>query len=514
MELTGKLSDFGLSDILQILALSKKTGTLSISNGGVEGQVVIEDGRITHACMRPGEGFASYLLQEGLLSESMLQRLIEVTTNGNKAWDFSSLVIESGIFKQDELQKFARLYMLKVIGNLLRLERGHFGIVLNEIGLPGLFDEVKLLDGVGIEEVLLRDAKEYDELSRQEMLLFQPINEKEKKAEDLIDNLNDNHQRYQTGNLVESLNAHHNRYQTGSLNGNRIEEQHAYHTGSLNGSLNGNHLKYQTGSLNDFQAGKADLSTEKGVPSGAVNELNMQSLVSVVGVSNMFTRPVDAMSSSFSPPLANKEFARNGLSESEEEDGFGLLNDETLAEADKLQSYNSHILCSMLAELRSLSFEAEVSLSVMRYASEVASRGILFVVKEEELCGLGQFGVDRQPNGGSVDDQVRAIHIPVKVQSVFTNVVKTGMPYVGSMNNGYWNLEVISRLGETGHELNAFVLPIFCRGKVMFVIYGDNYPGGNKDFDGFEEFLVFVNQASVVLENIVMERELSRMHDM
>jgi hypothetical protein len=92
--------------------------------------------------------------------------------------------------------------------------------------------------------------------------------------------------------------------------------------------------------------------------------------------------------------------------------------------------------------------------------------------------------------------------------------VKTGMPYVGSMNNGYWNLEVISRLGETGHELNAFVLPIFCRGKVMFVIYGDNYPGGNKDFQGFEEFLVFVNQASVILENIVMERELSRMHDM
>jgi hypothetical protein len=513
MELTGKLSDFGLSDILQILALSKKTGTLSISNGGVEGQVVIEDGRITHACMRPGEGFASYLLQEGLLSESMLQRLIDVTTNGNKAWDFSALVIESGIFKHEELQKYARLFMLKVIGNLLRLERGHFGIVLNEIGLPGLFDEVKLNDGVGIEEVLLRDAKEYDELSRQEMLLFRPIKETE-SADNLIENLNDNHQRYQTGNLIESLNAHHNRFQTGSLNGNRIEEQHAYHTGSLNGSLNGNHNKYQTGNLNEFHNGKADINADNRVASGAGNELNMQSLVSVVGVSGMFSRPVEPLPSNFAPPVVNKEFGKPGLSESEEEDNFGLLNDEVVSETEKQQSHHSNILCSLLGELRSLSFEAEVSLSVMRYASEVASRGILFVVKEEELCGLGQFGVDRQPNGGSVDDQVRAIHIPVKVQSVFTNVVKTGMPYVGSMNNGYWNLEVISRLGETGHELNAFVLPIFCRGKVMFVIYGDNYPGGNRDFQGFEEFLVFVNQASVVLENIVMERELSRMHDL
>jgi hypothetical protein len=510
MELTGKLSDFGLSDILQILALSKKTGTLSISNGGVEGQMVIEEGRITHACMRPGDGFASYLLQEGLLSEPMLQRLIEVTTNGEAAWDFSALVVESGIFKNEEVQRYARLYMLKVIGNLLHLEKGHFGIVLNEIGLPGLFDEVKLADGVGIEEVLLRDAKEHDELSRQEMLLFRPIKE---KSESLIDNLNDNHQRNQTGNLIESLNAHQARYQTGSLNGNRIEEQHAYHTGSLNGSLNGNHSKYQTGNLSDFQNGKADINGENRPPIGAVNEINLQSLVSAVGVSSMFTRPVESMSQGFSAAVISKEYDRNGSNESEEDNNLALLNDEANAEAEKLQSHHSSILCSLLAELRSLSFEAEVSLSVMRYASEVASRGILFVVKDEELCGLGQFGVDRQPNGGSVDDQVRAIHIPVKVQSVFTNVVKTGVPYVGSMNNGYWNLEVISRLGETGHELNAFVLPIFCRGKVMFVIYGDNYPGGNIDFDGFEEFLVFVNQASVILENIVMERELSLMHD-
>ena len=221
----------------------------------------------------------------------------------------------------------------------------------------------------------------------------------------------------------------------------------------------------------------------------------------------MFTRPLESMPAVYSPSLVRQEFPRNSTSGSEDDDTFSLLNESAYKEEEK--HHNSNILCSLLAELRSFSFEAEVSLSVMRYASEVASRGILFVVKDEELCGLGQFGVNRQLNGGSVDDQVRAIHIPVKVQSVFTNVVKTGMPYVGSMSNGYWNLEVVSRLGETATDLNAFVLPIFCRGKVMFIIYGDNSPGG-KDFDGFEEFLVFVNQASVILENIVRERELTR----
>jgi hypothetical protein len=265
--------------------------------------------------------------------------------------------------------------------------------------------------------------------------------------------------------------------------------------------------------LNGSQNGKSEIFADNRVSSTAVNELNMQSLVSTIGASSMFTRPLESMPPAYSPSTVRKEFPRIGISESEDDDTFSLLNETTSEEEEKQHSHNSNILCSLLAELRSLSFEAEVSLSVMRYASEVASRGILFVVKDEELCGLGQFGVDRQLNGGSVDDQVRAIHIPVKVQSVFTNVVKTGMPYVGSMSNGYWNLEVVSRLGETGHDLNAFVLPLFCRGKVMFIIYGDNYPGG-KDFDGFEEFLVFVNQASVILENIVMERELTRRDEM
>jgi hypothetical protein len=193
--------------------------------------------------------------------------------------------------------------------------------------------------------------------------------------------------------------------------------------------------------------------------------------------------------------------------EFEDDESLHLLNGNDPAYEQKKNSNNSNILCSLLAELRSLTFEAEVSLSVMRYASEVASRGILFVVKDDELSGLGQFGVDRHSNGANVDDQVRAIHIPIKVQSVFTNVVKTGIPYVGPLTNGYWNLDVISRLGETDAELKAFVLPLFCLGNVMFVIYGDNYPGG-KDFEGFEEFLVFVNQASVILENIVLERKL------
>ncbi|MBI3651556.1 MAG: DUF4388 domain-containing protein [Acidobacteria bacterium] len=500
MELTGKLSDFGLTDILQILALSKKTGTLSISNHTYEGQIVIEEGRITFSYMRPGESFATYLQQEGVLSDAVLQELLEQVTRNHQEWDFARLLIEKDVVSPAALTEYVHGYLLKVIGNLLRLEKGHFGIVLGEIGLPGFFDEVKYAEGLGIEEVLLRDAKEYDELSRQQERLFSPLLNFAKSHHPQEANLprlnNESPTPRHTAEPSpprQTSEQHHPRPTS--------EQHHHRHTGNLEYGIR------NTGNLD------ASLLNTNGYPGSNANSdaQRSHSLVSAVAISNGFPHPSEAATDSYTA-AARREFSKPLLPEVDDDERLHLW-DESEAEAEeKNKANNSNILCSLLAELRSLSFEAEVSLSVMRYASEVASRGILFVVKNEELCGLGQFGVDRQVNGGSVDDQVRAIRIPIKVQSIFTNVVKTGIPYVGPMSNGYWNLDVVTRLGEAVDELNAFVLPLFCLEKVMFVIYGDNYPGG-KDFEGFEEFLVFVNQASVILENIVLERKLLFMQE-
>ena len=64
MELNGDLSDFALTDILQILALSRKTGTVLLENGSLAGKIVMEEGRITHASLSPGETFVGGLAKK------------------------------------------------------------------------------------------------------------------------------------------------------------------------------------------------------------------------------------------------------------------------------------------------------------------------------------------------------------------------------------------------------------------------------------------------------------------
>jgi hypothetical protein len=383
MELSGDLSDFALTDILQILALSRKSGTLSLQSGDLSGTIVIERGRITHAAVDTGDSLAERLVRENRVSGEALNKLREIGGAGDGVWTLKSLLLESGVLTQEELEEIARRHIHDVVGVLVRLERGRFGIDLNQIDPIAPLEEVGISDGLDVGEVLLGAAKEIDEDTKEERL-------------------------YQRG-----LSA-----------------------------------------LADAQVADAAYSLESGM-----------------------SRYDDKV--------------------------------ERLTEQQSLvrESQRAHLLCSMLAELRSHSFEAEVSLLIMRYASEVASRGVLFVVKDDEICGLGQFGVTGGGPGQSADERVREIHIPIGKRTIFDEVVRGGHPYIGLLPNNPWHDEMLKQIGGNGIPLSVFALPLVCNDEPIFVFYGDNYPG-HSDLTGIDELVALVNQASIVLEKLILERML------
>ena len=384
MELSGDLSDFALTDILQILALSRKSGTLSLQSGELCGTIVIERGRITHAAVDTGESLAERLVRENRISTESLIKLREIGGAARGVWTLKSLLLESGLLTPDDLEEIARRHIHDVVGVLVRLEKGRFGIDLNQIEPIAPLEEVGISEGLDVGEVLLGAAKEIDEDSKEEATQYQ-----------------------------EGFSP-----------------------------------------LAQAQAATGAYSLER------------------------------------------------GMSSYDEKD-------ERLAEHQALarESQRSHLLCSMLAELRSHSFEAEVSLLIMRYASEVASRGVLFVVKNDEICGLGQFGVAAGGFGKSADERVREIHIPIGKRTIFDEVVRAGQPYIGGLPSNPWHDEMLKKIGGNGIPLSVFALPLVCNDEPIFVFYGDNYPG-HTELIGLDELVALVNQASIVLEKLILERML------
>jgi len=382
MELTGDLSDFALTDILQILALSRKTGTVLLENGSLAGSIIIEDGRITHASLSPGESFADGLVSRERLGLETLRKLKEIGRQSAGIWTVESLIVESGVMSQRELQEEAKRHIQRAVGRLVGIEKGRFGIAINEASVTNPLDEVKLSDGLEVGEVLLGSAKESDEAFR--------------------DQQND-----------------------------------------------GQTIRYTEREGLDHSEDIAQLSADRDDQS--------------------FEHPVDP--------------------------------------ADNGRSHRSQLLCSLLAELRFHSYEAEVSLAIMRYASEVVTRGILFVVKEFELCGQGQFGLGASAPEGAADRFVRSLRIPLDVDSLFSRVVRSGLPFVGPMPRDYWNMEILAKLGGLDHDLALFALPLACNDRTVYVVYGDNYPGGT-ELKGISELEALASQASLVLEKIALERRV------
>ncbi len=383
MQLTGDLSDFALTDILQILALSRKTGMVLLEGAGWAGKIIVENGRITEAWAQPGETLADSLALAGLLSpDAARAHSIAGRTDGK----LEALLVGRGILTRNGLTAAARRHTQRVIGRLVRQEKGRFSIALGEALLPQSVGSLRLVDGLEVGEALLFAAHEQDESFKERDL--QRLNE---------------------------------------------EDDYSF---NLNGGRETRPLS-ERGDLKELRA--------------------------------MEPR-------------------------SEE-----LLGPE--------HHDRSALLCSLLAEMRQHSFEAEVSLLIMRYASELASRGILFAIKDSKLCGLGQFGVGHGKDGKSADELVREICLPLDADSVFARVVKTGEAFVGEMPDSYWFSELLSHVGGFGHELQLFVLPLTCNDSAAFVIYGDNYPGQG-DLNGVTELVALASQASLVLERIALQRRV------
>lgn len=161
-------------------------------------------------------------------------------------------------------------------------------------------------------------------------------------------------------------------------------------------------------------------------------------------------------------------------------------------------------LKAMVTELRFPSAASEITLLILRYASDVVNRGVLFMVKKDEIVGLGQFGIDIKDV--SPDQKVRNIRIPTGEPSIFSIVLENRQTYKGEMEDDKWNNYLISEIGGV-KPFEVFVIPLISEEKIIAVLYGDNLPEMKPigDIEGLE---IFINQAGLAMEKALLERKI------
>lgn len=163
-----------------------------------------------------------------------------------------------------------------------------------------------------------------------------------------------------------------------------------------------------------------------------------------------------------------------------------------------------HLLKGMLLELNNPSLGGGIILLVLRFASEFMNRAVIFGVKEKEIVGLGQFGIEVFE--GNPDARVRSMRIPVEEDSPFTAVLERGIPAKVRPEQGKWDMYLQEALGG-GVPEEIFLGPLISEGKIVAILYGDNLPRNNSVGDT-EPLEIFLSQAGMVMEKVLLERRL------
>lgn len=212
-------------------------------------------------------------------------------------------------------------------------------------------------------------------------------------------------------------------------------------------------------------------------------------------------RQREATDACASPPVAEESAGAPGGQAVETFDSF----DGNTAVSDTVSSRKDlSLLTAMIEELSGPSSSSEITLLVLRFASEVMNRAVVFLVRREDIIGLGQFGVSLKDE--SADEKIRDVRIPLSEPSSFREVIEKKASYKGALSRDKWHQYFIDQIGG-GWPKEAFLLPLLNGTKVIALLYGDNLPHQTsiQETEGLE---AFVKVAGFAFGKAMLERRL------
>lgn len=157
----GNLSTMSVSDLLQFLAVGRKTGTLAFSHGKVVKGIYFEDGVIVGSSTNdPREYLGQVLIHYGKITEGQLQAAMESqrTSGGGR---LGQILVAQGVLQQADVVEVLEIRTLEIIYDLFLWKEAHFEF-RTEDPLPADFTRVAL----DPTRVIMEGIYRADELGR------------------------------------------------------------------------------------------------------------------------------------------------------------------------------------------------------------------------------------------------------------------------------------------------------------------------------------------------------------
>ncbi|KAF0220630.1 MAG: response regulator [Geobacteraceae bacterium] len=557
MSLVGNLEDLGLGEILQIVSLSRKSGALSLHSRGREGNIVFRQGQVVKATSTSyQQNLGEVLIQKGIIDLSTLKKALLVQDRDGFKERLGVILTNHFGISAASIEEVVREQIEKVVYSLFAWAEGTFDFELQdnmEFIDDSRLDPLQFMLDQGLNPQFL--AMEGSRLIDEKRHFGEPLDEEELSAvsasppEDSVDLAFDLLQSSGPAavphpsvitqerrkmvlvdddaatleNLVPLLQT--SGYDVSAFEKSEealIQVDTLYRAGQRPTIVIDLIMPRMDGSgiLGGLELLELTHSNFPDLPTLAMADYHNSDAERKVGEMGV-AFVIKPRRAEISAPDVCREFTgillqglkrvESGERPAEWSDKVNIGDEirlemgEEPASAMKPveQSTGISLLRGMLDELNNPALGGGIILLVLRFASEFMNRAVIFVVKKDEIVGLGQFGIN--DNEGFADAKVRNLRIPKGEASLFSKVIESQLSMKIQPDGGSWDRYLFGQLGGAPDEV--FLGPIVSEGKVVAVLYGDNLPEQTPigDTDSLE---IFLSQAGMAMEKLLLERKL------
>jgi hypothetical protein len=150
-----------------------------------------------------------------------------------------------------------------------------------------------------------------------------------------------------------------------------------------------------------------------------------------------------------------------------------------------------------------------ISLYFLKMLSECCQRAILFLVRRNELLGLGGFGKSNGP--GSLNNGINGIknlRIPLENNSIPAKCIEQRSSFIGVPPAEAWLKLLHQKIGVSGAS-QVMVLPMAGVQRVICLVYGEGIDKSRHPCS-IDLLEIAAGQAGLVFENISLRKQMQR----
>jgi len=508
VSLLGRLEDLSLTDIIQIVYLSRRSGVLEVLNASGRNTILFRHGLVVNASSPDAEDLVTWLVKSGAASaddELTLRRL------EGEGVAVGSAAVSEGILTKEKLREVIHDRIIDTIAPLLQSRAGEFNFLLSE--------DLDVSDIEYDPDDVLREGG----FTPQSVLAFE--GDKLKPLHDLEQGLSEKPHRtgaqFRVADGLLEVESPESKYRNvvvfdrdplirvavKRIFGSR--QMRIAHFSTMEASREAiteffrstsffiTFLEVSDDSLPLLQLVKRKNPRLPVVMIDADTDLRRRYELLHAGADLYLTKPSAAR---LRPDVAEEElalfaeelalFAERAFAQWEDNVGLDSLAARRFYEEGQREHLERgfKLLKQLINEISDPNDIREVASTILRLTAQYVDRGVVFVVNDSEFVGVGGFGV----TGGDEPMDLRAqkLRIPRDTSSILSEVVESREMHRGKLRRTPANEDLVQRLGGPA-PTEVVALPIMQGDRTIGILYGDNaeHRGPIDDMTGLEIFL-------------------------